>query len=512
MTTLLIANQPVQHPLETDAWKSDYPSLSLEVQTDFQSLRAPIFEFMSRLDRQIPELQAQLDRLQRERDRCAARMEKIDSALAPCKRLPVEILSKIFVHVRNEVPCQVPRPHTRSSPELVCGHWRRVALSTPALWRKVKVDLKDGVNAERITGLAHQVFPRGMQVLRVSALFTNLDVGVMRILQLVSPFSARIRRFRVDGNPLLLLRLSSQPLLPSFDALELVNFGAPPLDSGPVCAATSHAPRWLLAADPMKIMSIMRTVPALPWAQLTALSVSSFNISVPAAQAMLSQCIMLIDCTLTLVWDPITPDPADSITLNHLQHLRIVSVRADRSPVAAFLHPFILPSLSRLELVHPTYEIDENERRIQSVVQLLERSRCKLESFVAPLTLLRDSGDDELERLVNALSPTVEKLVLTQNVFPDVMVRRIGSGALLPRLSHIECRIESSLEGLACFLEMLESRWEGSCGLSRVQSATFRCLKVGLGRKEIIEMLERFNAKVDRFEEQGREIVFHIIG
>jgi len=384
-------------------------------------------------------------------------------------------------------------------------------VSTPALWRKVKVDLKDGVNAERITGLAHQVFPRGMQVLRVSARFTDLDAGVMRILQLVSPFSARIRRFRVDGNPLLLLRLSSEPLLPSFEALELVSFAAPSPDSGPVGAATSRTPRWLLAADPMKIMSIMRTVPALPWAQLTALSVSSFNISVPAAQAMLSQCIVLVDCTLTLVWDPITPSPADPISLNHLQRLRIVSVRADRSPVAAFLHPFVLPSLSKLELVHPTYEIDENERRVPSVMQLLERSRCKLTSFVAPLTLLRDL-DDELERLVNALSPTVEKLVLTQSVFPDVMVRRIGSGALLPRLSHIECRIESSLDGLACFLEMLESRWEGISGLSRVQSATFRCLKDGLGRKQIIEMLERFNAQVDRYEEQGREIVFHIIG
>ncbi|KAJ7182406.1 hypothetical protein C8R43DRAFT_967156 [Mycena crocata] len=93
------------------------------------------------LELQLMETRMNLLRLEREDMHVAHHIERCNQLLAPIRRIPTEILITIFAcyaDLGNAIP---PTPRGFSSMRdgvwalgHVCGHWRAVALSTPALW------------------------------------------------------------------------------------------------------------------------------------------------------------------------------------------------------------------------------------------------------------------------------------------------------------------------------------------------------------------------------------------
>ncbi|KAJ7301513.1 hypothetical protein DFH08DRAFT_906752 [Mycena albidolilacea] len=87
------------------------------------------------IEQQIIETRMQLLRLEREDMHAARHLERFNAALAPIRRIPNEILSRIFVCYAEitqasctDVWCGVwILGH-------ICGHWRAVALYTHAIW------------------------------------------------------------------------------------------------------------------------------------------------------------------------------------------------------------------------------------------------------------------------------------------------------------------------------------------------------------------------------------------
>ncbi|KAJ7856793.1 hypothetical protein B0H13DRAFT_2576342 [Mycena leptocephala] len=95
------------------------------------------------IDAQILELERTYRSIQEEK---AVLQEQLDAYVYPVLILPPEIVSEIFVHFLPTYPKPPPKTGLLSPNILcqVCRTWREIALSTPALWRAVRVFLFNG--------------------------------------------------------------------------------------------------------------------------------------------------------------------------------------------------------------------------------------------------------------------------------------------------------------------------------------------------------------------------------
>ncbi|KAJ7700321.1 hypothetical protein B0H17DRAFT_251208 [Mycena rosella] len=93
------------------------------------------------LEAQILALQLAIGALQQEKDLVQGRL---NAYKYPVLTLPNEIVSEIFVHFLPVYPQRSPLIGPRSPALLaqICRKWRDIALSTPALWRAVRLTLK----------------------------------------------------------------------------------------------------------------------------------------------------------------------------------------------------------------------------------------------------------------------------------------------------------------------------------------------------------------------------------
>ncbi|KIM76328.1 hypothetical protein PILCRDRAFT_36243, partial [Piloderma croceum F 1598] len=87
------------------------------------------------LDGEITHLNAVLDGLTRKHDALQTYAHLHTALVAPIRRLPPEVLSKIFLRYNDEN--NVPYIRLNKAPLLLgsmCSRWRTIALSTPRLW------------------------------------------------------------------------------------------------------------------------------------------------------------------------------------------------------------------------------------------------------------------------------------------------------------------------------------------------------------------------------------------
>ncbi|KAG5642789.1 hypothetical protein DXG03_002113 [Asterophora parasitica] len=119
------------------------------------------------------------------------------------------------------------------------------------------------------------------------------------------------------------------------------------------------------------------------------------------------------------------------------------------------LNDFLLP---KLELLHVNqfhgvgYAISLAATEISS---LITRSRCVL--LALSLDALPSSSDgNTLQELLSIVSPELRKLTIKYRTVDAEIMKQIGSGRLLPRLSEFDCYVASSTG----FVEMLRHRME----------------------------------------------------
>lgn len=85
----------------------------------------------------VGELDEEIARAQAKREIRLRRIHTYAAALSPCRRLPPELVSKVLLHVHEDI-----RPIRCLRLAQICSAWRQVALRTTGLWTDIDVDFE----------------------------------------------------------------------------------------------------------------------------------------------------------------------------------------------------------------------------------------------------------------------------------------------------------------------------------------------------------------------------------
>lgn len=104
-----------------------------------QSTLSHVYSNITGIDAEIDRVQAVLDSLKRKRRDLEICAEEHGSLLAPVRRLPPELLAKVFMNCLSSesYPSSSTGKKNIMRPSQICRHWRDVALSMPRLWSSI---------------------------------------------------------------------------------------------------------------------------------------------------------------------------------------------------------------------------------------------------------------------------------------------------------------------------------------------------------------------------------------
>ncbi|KAF8073595.1 hypothetical protein FPV67DRAFT_755444 [Lyophyllum atratum] len=511
------------HPLEERAWKSDY-ILSEAAQQEFRALRDHLQKTLDQHDLEIARVQASLDQLMSQRESYTLRIAKVNSALAPHKKLPPELLAKIFSDCSPKPLCIPPvslddiRP-ILSLPKAVCSLWRQIAQQTPELWDDIVVKYPYASNpiegwenrTHNITAAAKDVISRGTSTISLNMYGHRrayLTRDIDPIWNLIVPFASQLTRISISCSPHLLYPfLQSSPL--PFDVLESLTLNG---EEHPVSAAVEHIPR---LGGLGKTPSLRKVVISkfyldflrhlaedafnLPWDQLTHLTLQNTWIDLATGCSIISRCSSVVHCELSLhatgaqTQIAIQPQP---ILHPCLQSLKITSTGGSPNVVAEFLQSLDLPSLISIE-----FGDNDIADIVPSFISLIARSCCTLQKFVISKAAVPFRV---LEPVLPVLS-SVEELIIPDTLLTDSMIQRISHGALLPNLKCVNCSLTPAPMTLEYFMAMVQNGGPvGSPGL-RVASARYLVGSVRHYRApRWLETTTKFKELSAKLQEEGR--------
>ncbi|KIK68245.1 hypothetical protein GYMLUDRAFT_80744 [Collybiopsis luxurians FD-317 M1] len=375
-------------------WDSNDPPLPLDI---------PIInESIDFLDSYLQELQTIAEKVERQRRRCKG-------LLSVVRRLPVEILSEIFVHATLEdLPTTGPRDYNFCYPtscnhpfvfSKVCHRWREVALSTPMLWSCITLIHRTPAAQTKYSGLVNRYLEKS----RLSPLYITLNVeqpvewnnrlaesdklkvvkGALGTLSELMSQSDRWKFFDFySGSYHSTIPVTSFPPIPSTGMSNLST-----LYYADDSVAESEAALWireLLRASPNLLhlnLAAGRTpsLESISWKHLETFEASLLELK--DLFNVLMNCPALESCDVTLreSEDPFIPAYAGEIILRHLHSFRLTE--AQQEDVAKVLKWATLPTLKTLTLegVHHLHPLDIGPPL--AIADFLSRSQCHLESL-----------------------------------------------------------------------------------------------------------------------------------
>lgn len=389
---------PPFHPLERDAWKSDY-MLSNQSAKKFHKLHRTVSTSLGRLDSEIARIQAILDQLLHERSLYVLRINRINAAVAPHKKMPAEILSQIFKYTIGG-PIGIDLKRSRSWMWLktynmpvsaqISRRWREITLNTQIFWNRVKFTcfIGESTYSDGIIGTVQSIISRGS-----SCITLHLDDNLFYCPPKYPSLSALIhvlagaKHIKLSTSSSWLFHkvlATSPPLFSVLESVDLSDSGSFPIDIEK-CRMFNNAPRLVRVCIARNKGLVLTSQPSfeLPWSQLQVVKISPISLS--AAHYFLSWCPRLIHCALDIGGDsgqaPIpSPFPPGSIFLPNLITLTLRFITEPRlvPPTAPVLEPLVLPFLSTLSIFHPY-----DDTWHTAVTHLVNRSRCSLRRLVA---------------------------------------------------------------------------------------------------------------------------------
>ncbi|KAJ7507099.1 hypothetical protein B0H11DRAFT_1849617 [Mycena galericulata] len=266
------------------------------------------------IDARISALEQSLRALQEEK---TSVQDRLDAYTYPVLTLPNEIVSEIFVHFLPPYPKR-PLIIGLRSPILlgqICRKWREIALSTPALWRRVAVSLRSLKRRDQKLILLKTFLARSgscpLSVSLRSGISNDSERLMAPFLESIMSHSPRWEHVKLPIMSPLSLRYLEGPL----DFLRSLNFPSPiridpshPDDSA-ITLAFHAAP--LLDSVNLRTFSPFY-YPILPWLQLTHLTVYRINSS--NSTEILNLTPNLVYCKMRLF--PDVPDGQPRRALN----------------------------------------------------------------------------------------------------------------------------------------------------------------------------------------------------
>jgi hypothetical protein len=98
-----------------------------------------------------------------EREMCRQNLGAHKMLLSPARRMPVEIIRRIFLECLPDREVNKSEPSTRSAPLLVsaiCSGWRQVAIATPHLWNSIYLCFDDMLRSNSRGHVTHGIIKR----------------------------------------------------------------------------------------------------------------------------------------------------------------------------------------------------------------------------------------------------------------------------------------------------------------------------------------------------------------
>ncbi|KAJ6456439.1 hypothetical protein C8R45DRAFT_578346 [Mycena sanguinolenta] len=291
----------------------------------------------------------------------AEAQERLDNYKYPVLTLPNEITSEIFVHFLPIFPDAPPLTGLASPTTLthVCHKWRAIALTTPALWRAIRLCYKDRMRGYQLQRIADTWISRSGSC----PLSIEIDLGGYDFLPPLFTETMAIAVTRsehlglCDVTPHPHPKIGPMPFLRSLDLMfepndEVHTYDAPQLRS-------------------VLLQGFSAPCVVLPWAQLTWLNLN--RIEIKPCISILRQTPSLVQCTphFTCLGDETFEFPGSDLTLLFLEFL---TMEASLQAVNRYLCSFVVPALKQLVVEQKFL----GQEPIQSVGTFIAKSGCKL--------------------------------------------------------------------------------------------------------------------------------------
>lgn len=440
---------------ELDVWKTNI-SLSDDTQIRIRALLRYAEEDIDLLDRTIlSSLRSsaqEVVELFEHRKECVARATFLRAAASPLRKVPSEILGKIFTFFTQG---RIIIPPKLASNPWTLGHvssrWRRVFLSTPEVWGTIEVVTPTGHIVENLIktrNIIRDIINRGGGKFNVVV----HDHTITPVTDIILPVSCRLETLTIHNLPyeifcsLLELPVGSLYLLEELN-LELYR------DASAISSPYAYSTSSLQTAHNLKRVTIafgrsayvghfLPPILLLPWSQLTHIQFPSIPIPWGAIHSFLMHCTSLLVCQLHIDRDPDATIPSSVTTLQDLEVLLLsqeCSIDWD-----IFFDPLTLPSLKDLTINSgPNQYSSAPLLSPHGISSMILRSDCRLESLsvggFSGSTVLRPLHPVEGLDIKSVLrvSPT---LAILQGLFilPSSILESLSCGELnLPNLYSV---------------------------------------------------------------------------
>ncbi|KAJ7461515.1 hypothetical protein FB451DRAFT_1497381, partial [Mycena latifolia] len=289
------------------------------------------------IDAQIARLQSQINAQLRLREAELKKIRNYSAAIAPIRKLPVELLVDMFLLSLVGADVFLSRKKVFSLVH-VCRHWRQVALNTPHMWATPVALRPPGIKPTHYYLASTKTWLDRSSPLPLSLRIFPQDVDA-DLTSLMDVLLSVADRWKTIHTPY--ESLDTFPSLPrnAFPTLEEVSLSVRKTVVGLDICAFATAPRLQSVA----LGETLRKV-HMPWKQLTEISVA--NTSPLLCRSILFACQNLETATFTISGQEEIP----ALPTHQLAHLKTLDVTFRNGMTASFLDSFKLPLLQSLTL------------------------------------------------------------------------------------------------------------------------------------------------------------------
>jgi hypothetical protein len=261
----------------------------------------------------------------------------LSNLISPLRRLPPELLSEVFIH-RSAKFDSCPSPLVLSQ---VCRDWRKVALSTPALWSFLSLrDRRTYRDYDPIPLARIWLSRSGQTMLSISIQLLYRQTAVEPFFELICDFSHRLKALSVTAAPNHIFALLSTPC--GFPSLEWLSLSANST-SVPEKAAMIVAPKLttLSVSDPHLYHDI-----GLPYSQLIELRIR--RTGVQKCLSLIASCPSLQSCSIDDIYATLSSPPTLIPIVSNIRSLSLTSLHSIK--LTDLLRKLNLPLLSEFQI------------------------------------------------------------------------------------------------------------------------------------------------------------------
>ncbi|PFH50767.1 hypothetical protein AMATHDRAFT_47583 [Amanita thiersii Skay4041] len=374
--------------------------------------------------------------------RLASTRETLNT-FAPINHFPDEILAEIFrwclpeLRFSQDEHVLMTAPVKRVTPLLfsgICRRWRRIAITTPVLWRNVELYVSIRRYKSQTSVLENWLIYSGDLSLTILVnVCAQEDLKYwsryppVKIAELLSQHSAR---WHIAYVAIPINAFSEIPSVP-FPRLASLTFRT--------SSYRNAVTNMFATADQIRSIEFLSTAPGyftFPKGKIQILRAHY----VPAQDCYRVMCLSpeLVDCHLESPY--LKPDVAFPEILVMQQLERLYVTQYPHESIGLFLDAITVPSVRSFEFGAQAHEVPHAQ-----IISMIQRSGCLLKSLVLRFI---EMDDTDLMAILR-LTPAVTEF--------RILIMGIDQGRTTTnRLLHTLTPLHSSLEGRACLLPCLE--------------------------------------------------------